>query len=191
MNKVYKNLEDVLPEGYHKIKVSPMPEFEDVIGEDGKPVLKDNGKPKKKPVEGTHKKGVSKTGNNWWMYSTKVGEEYISLFANAESKPWFDTGEVEANVCQKIDKASKRPIFDVVDGVPVKVMRFFINDASKAVKFEAQDPVEKLPQAPTAPPSPPVAPVDPAYEAVKKLAESDAAPSVDSPKEPKYDDLPF
>jgi len=108
--KVYPKPED-LGEGKHRVKVFPKPEFEDG-----------------KPVKDSQKTGTSKTGFKWYMYQFKdptLG--YVSLFANDENKELFDSGEVELNIVQKVDRATKRPVFDVVDGKPVKVLKYFVN----------------------------------------------------------------
>lgn len=92
MDKKYKNLEDVLSIGEHKIKVFPKNEWKDG-----------------QKVEGSHKHGQSAKGFKWWMYSTKVGDEYISVFANEDNKVLFDSGEVVAKVVQKFDQDTGEP----------------------------------------------------------------------------------
>lgn len=91
MPKEYKEI-TVLGEGKHIISVKPAQEWKD-----------------KKPVEGTHKQGTTKNGNEWYMYSTKVGNDWINLFAYDNQKELFDTGKVEVNVVKKFDPDTGEP----------------------------------------------------------------------------------
>lgn len=112
-DKVYPKPTD-LGLGKHLVDVAPMPKFE---GEEGS----------KKPIEGTHNCGEAKHGK-WWLYSFKNADgKFTSLFANEENKAWFDTGVVEVNVVHKIDKATKEPIYHVIDGKPFPTLTHFVN----------------------------------------------------------------
>ena len=100
----FKNIEDLLGEGEHVIKVYPQREWN---------------KEEKKWIEGTHKKGVSKKGFKWWMYSTKVGDDYVTVFANEKNKAAFDSGQVKCSVRKKFDPDTGQPVlktyFDPVE----------------------------------------------------------------------------
>ena len=91
-DKKYTNIEDILEVGEHVLKVSPKQEWEN-----------------NKPVEGSHKKGVSKGGFEWWMYSCKIGDEWINVFANTKNKQYFDSGYVVAVVKSKYDEDTGEP----------------------------------------------------------------------------------
>lgn len=125
----FLQLEEVLEEGKHRIKVYPKNEWD----EDEKKFKKD-----------THKSGVSKTGNQYWLYQTKVGEQYIGMIAfDEEQKRIYDQIDVEANVVHKIDRATKEPIWKVIDEKPVKVLKVYINEIK-----ETKETKEPLPQEP-------------------------------------------
>lgn len=88
----YKNLEDVLPLGKHKIKM-----MRAEVWKDGK------------PVKGTQRTGVSKNGNKYWQYNTDVKyvgsdgkERHCSYFAFSEEKrDKCEEGDVEINIVEK------------------------------------------------------------------------------------------
>lgn len=66
----YKNIQDVLPDGFTKLWVKPSTD------------------------KNTDEHKRAKTGS--WMYYTKRGDEYFTLFAKEEEKSMFDSGEVWA-----------------------------------------------------------------------------------------------
>jgi len=110
--KVYPRIEDLLPEGTHKLTVKPHPEFKDG-----------------KPVEGSHKKGTSSFGN-WYMYDTKIEDQWVTMFANDENKEFFDTGVIEANVVPKRLKGSDDDLFDATGK---KLLKAFYNKVKDEV----------------------------------------------------------
>ena len=123
--KKYKKLHDVLPQGKHRVRVYPKNEWDSE---------------KKEWIKGTHKSGVAKSGNTYWLYSTKVGDDYIGMIAfDEEEKRIHDTGEVEVNVVQKIDKATKEPMYKAA-GEPI--LMSFINEI-KTSATPITDVVEK------------------------------------------------
>ena len=77
-------LEQVLEVGQHKLTCRKKPEFQDG-----------------KPVQGSHQKKVAKNGNPYWLYSTKVGDQWVTFSAwNEEEKNWCDNGEITVEVRQ-------------------------------------------------------------------------------------------
>ena len=125
MNKVYKHLEDVLPIGTHHIKVYPKNEWD---------------KERKQFIKGTHRHGTSKTGNTYWLYTTKVNGEYIGLVAFDENeKAVHDQVDVEVNIVQRTDK-QKKPVWQLdenglplvdKDGKAIPKLIAFINPIKK------------------------------------------------------------
>ena len=127
--KNFIHVEDLLPEGFHLLRVKKHPEFED-----------------KQPVADSHMTGKSQYGN-WYMYDTKlktkvmntetnVEEEkeiWVSLFANDENKAGFDTGFIKANIVPKRAQGNKTD--DIFDSNGKKLLKAFYNVLSPA-EFE-------------------------------------------------------
>lgn len=113
-SKEYKNIEDVLAEGRHNLKVYPKQEWDDNT---------------KSFIKGSHKRGTSAKGFNWYLYQTKVGDEYISLFANDKNKAFFDTGMIEVNILHKEVKGQK---MYKEGGVPMLIAFFNEYQGAKA-----------------------------------------------------------
>lgn len=126
MDKQHKYIQDVLPVGKHKIKVCPKREWDDQ---------------KRDWIDGTIKHGKGQHGE-WWLYQTLVGEgekkEYISIFANAKNKSFFDSGEVECVIKPLINKYSKKPEVDE-NGKPV--IRAYFNEVVKEKGEASETPV--------------------------------------------------
>jgi len=113
--------------GKHIIRVYPKPEFADG-----------------KPIQGTQKHGTGKNGKPYWLYQFKHNDKYIGIAAfDEERKAFLDSGTVEINVVQKIDRATKRPIFDLVDDKPVPVLTYFVNQNPAEAVAKAGTPEAK------------------------------------------------
>ena len=136
--KKYPQVEE-LGIGKHIITgIKPMPVFEEAKDDAGNTILKDDGTPKKKPVEGTHRTGEFKTGGGWYMYSFKNAEDkFVTLFGNDKNKAWLDSGTVEIAVLHK--EVNGEPCYTVVDGNPVPILISFVN----------QNPVDMVKKAGT------------------------------------------
>ena len=63
------------------------------------------------------------------MFKTKIGEEWISIFANDENKEFFESGYVKANIVPKRMKGVEGDMYDV-NGK--KLLKTFYNRLSPA-----------------------------------------------------------
>lgn len=116
-NKKFKKIEDLLPEGEHLIRVFPQEVWSDIT---------------KSYTKNTIQTGINKnTGQPWYKYKTKVGDEYVGLFAMNENKAYFDRGYIKVNIVPKRMKGVDGDIF-VMDenGNPKKALKAFFNPAS-------------------------------------------------------------
>ncbi len=100
--KKYWNLEELLPQGEHLLKVYPQGIWDDTA---------------KEYSPNTLKSGSFKNGGNWFMYSTPITKEmttvheafgdkeklYIKCFANDKNHEAFKTGFVKAVIVPKKD----------------------------------------------------------------------------------------
>ena len=77
----FKKITDLLPIGVTKLTVYKTPE-KDIEGN---------------RIQGTHKNGETKFGK-WYMYSTKIGQEWVSIFGRDKDKAILDCGKVFAIV---------------------------------------------------------------------------------------------
>jgi len=108
--KVYPQIEELLPEGSHIVKVYPQNLWDKEAGA---------------YKEGTIMSGEYKTGGgHWYIYKTKIGEEYVSMFANDENKAGFDQGWIKVNIVPKRVKGSKE---DIYDATGKKLLKAFYN----------------------------------------------------------------
>jgi len=117
--KHYPKLEELLAEGEHILKVKPHPLFDD----------------SKKPIPNSQKSGNSEWGN-WYMYDTKVGEQWVSIFANDKNKDMFDSGYVKANV---VPKRMKGMTDDLFDSTGKKLLKAFYNELSEVELVKAAE----------------------------------------------------
>jgi len=134
----YKDLSDVLPPGKHPIRVYPKSEWDDI---------------EKKWKRGTHYSGVTKTGNKFWHYTTKVGDQYITIPAwDEQEKALLDEGDIEVNIVQRINK-DKKPVWKLgndgmplqKDGKPIPALKYFINSLNKETpRPAAESPADGL-----------------------------------------------
>lgn len=88
----YKKAEDLLGLGEHVLEVSPQEEYKDGAF-----------------ISGSHRSGEGKKGFKWWMYKTKIGGEYVKLFASEKNKKFFDSGRVVCVVKKKFNPDNGQP----------------------------------------------------------------------------------
>ena len=119
--KVYPKVEDLLPEGTHILKVSKQREWKDGAF-----------------VDGSHKKGTSQFGN-WYIYTTKIEDQWVTMFANDENKEFFDTGVIEANVVPKRLKGSDDDLFDATGKKLLKAFYNKVKDEVGTVNVEEKE----------------------------------------------------
>ena len=65
------------------------------------------------------------------MYDTKIDDTWVTIFANDESKKFFDSGMVLANIVPKRLKGMKDDIFD---SNGKKLLKAFYNELSEVDK---------------------------------------------------------
>ena len=126
--KVYPKLEELLTEGNHIIKVSPQNEWDKEAG-----AFK----------EGTLRQGESQYGK-WYIFRTKVGGEWVSMFANDENKAYFEMGYVKAVIVPKRLKGSDDDLFDATGKKLLKAFfnKLTPNELEFAIAEESGDLVE-------------------------------------------------
>jgi hypothetical protein len=119
---MFKNIEQVLPEGKHIIKVFKANEWSESTGSF---------------IPNTHKRTKpNKHGISGYMYNTDVKyidpesekERRCNLFAYDERKKiLFDSGEIEVNVVPKLNKQGKVMLTEGDDGSVTKELTCFFN----------------------------------------------------------------
>lgn len=120
MDKEYKNIEDLLPEGQHLIEVVKSGEFD----KEGK------------LIPNSHRSGTFKTGGKWYMYRTKINDEWITVFADEFNKRFFDTGKVLVKIVPKRMKGIDTDLFDA-NGK--KLLKAFYNEVPKEISGDYKE----------------------------------------------------
>ena len=89
--KEYKKVEQLLPEGRFVLEVRPQNVWSKEKGE---------------YIEDSIMSGSGEWGN-WYIFKTKIGEEWVSMFAGDKNKEGFETGFILAEVKAKVRKEKK------------------------------------------------------------------------------------